>query len=364
MLLWKSLKPLNHLQVSFQTVANGDLTENIPVRTKDEIGELTVSINTMIDTLRTTIFTICDSSNQVATSAEQLSSSSEQSTKTSEQISYLSQKFSLATEQQLSKFLELVKVIGDLSKGIHQVYENGEVMAGFSETAKVAAQQGYQGMTTVVSEMNMISSTVGETSNIIHGLGEKSTEIENIVNVISNLAEQTNLLALNAAIEAARAGEHGKGFAVVAEEVRNLAEESKNSANNVREVLAVIQSETKAAVLSMEKGISKVQSGIASTHQVNGTFQTIETSISQLSEKVEEVSHHLRNMNLLSEQVVVFVEEVKGLAETNTMATQESLSATQEQLATAEEIFSSAETLAKLADEQKSMVTKFKLVSQ
>lgn len=359
--LWRSLKPLNQLQSSFETVANGDLTENIPVKTKDEVGELSVSLNKMIDTLRTTISTIYNSANQVADAAEELSASSEQSIKTTAQISHLSQKSYSATEQQLSKFLELVEVIEKLSNDIRQVHENGKAMGDLSKTAKTAAEQGHTGMTTVVSEMNMISNSVGETSKIIHGLGEKSSEIENIVKLISNIAEQTNLLALNAAIEAARAGEHGKGFAVVADEVRKLAEGSKNSANSVREVLAEIQHETEAAVHSMENGLSKVQSGINSTHQVKGTFQTISTSISQLSEKVAEVSQDVGDMNKLNKKVGRFVEEVKELAETNTLSTQESLATSQEQLATAEEISSSANTLSKLADKLQSMITRFKL---
>lgn len=359
--LWRSLKPLNQLQSSFEIVANGDLTENIPVKTKDEVGELSVSLNKMIDTLRTTISTIYSSANQVAEAAEELSASSDQSIKTTEQISHLSQKSYSATEQQLSKFLDLVEIIEKLSNDIRQVHENGESMDNLSKTAKTAAEQGHTGMITVVSEMNMISNSVGEISQIIHGLGEKSSKIENIVELISNIAEQTNLLALNATIEAARAGEHGKGFAVVADEVRKLAEGSKNSANSVREVLAEIQHETEAAVHSMENGLSKVQSGIDSTYQVKGTFQTISTSISHLSEKVAEVSQDVGDMNKLNKKVERFVEEVKELAETNTLSTQESLATSQEQLATAEEISSSANTLSKLADKLQSMITKFKL---
>lgn len=360
-LLWKSLKPLNQLQINFQAVADGDLTETIEVKTRDEIGALETSINKMIETLRMTISVIGESSSQVAASADELTASSEQSTRNSEQISQLFQQFSLSTEQQLVKFLDLAKVIGELSNGIQQVHENGEAMSNLSETAKDAAEQGHQGIKAVVSEMNTISNSVDETSQIIHGLGEKSVKIENIVKIISDLAEQTNLLALNAAIEAARAGEHGKGFAIVADEVRKLAEESKTSANNVREVLAEIQHETEAAVDSMENGLQKVQLGIHSTYHVNGTFQTIETSISQLSKKVEEVLQYVREMNHLNKKVVMFVKEVKELAEKNTVATQESIATSQEQLATAEEIFSSADILSKLADKLQTLITRFKL---
>lgn len=360
-ILHKALKPLDQLQISFKRVADGDLTEKIKVTSKDEVGALTVSVNQMIDTLRNTISAIYDSSQQVASSAEELSASSQESTKVTHHLSSLTQNLADATEQQLGKFIAMATTVGDLSQGIQQVHENGEEMDGLSDTAKDAAVAGHTGMTTIVTEMNVIYSSVEETYKIIQGLEEKSAAIENIVSLISNLAEQTNLLALNAAIEAARAGEHGKGFAVVADEVRKLAEESKTSANNVREVLAEVQRETEIAVHSMSNGLDKVTSGIASTHQVNDTFRTIETSIAQLSNKVVEVSNHLRDMSKQSDSVVYFVEEVKSLAESNTTATHESLASTQQQLASSEEILSSAETLARLADQQKSMIAQFKL---
>lgn len=360
-LLQKSLKPLTQLQISLQTVANGDLTKNIPVKTKDEVGELTISLNKMIDTLRTTISTIYNSSLHLAASSDELSASSEQSTKATEQLSHLTQKSDVATEQQLVKFSMMAEIINKLLTEIQQGHANGGVIGNLSETAKVTADQGHQDMATIVSEMSMIASSVEETSKIIHGLEEKSAAIENIVSLISNLAEQTNLLALNAAIESARAGEHGKGFAVVADEVRKLAEESKNAANNVREVLAEIQRETEIGVHSMQNSLNKIQSGISSTRKVNGTFNVIETTISQLSKQVEVATQYLQNMNNLSERVVVFVKEVNSLAEMNTTVTHETLATTQQQLATSEEISSAADKLAKLADEQKLLITKFNI---
>ena len=98
-----------------------------------------------------------------------------------------------------------------------------------------------------VDQMNAIADTVISSSNVVAKLGERSKEIGNIVEVISNISGQTNLLALNAAIEAARAGEHGRGFAVVAEEVRKLAEESQHASQKIEELIRAIQQETAQA---------------------------------------------------------------------------------------------------------------------
>lgn len=360
-IIFNALKPLQNLIESFKTVAKGNLTENIETKSHDEVGQLTISLNQMIEALRSTITTIYHSSHQLAASAEELSASSEQSSHSIEHISKLSQNLANASEQQLDKFVDMVNSIHKLSSGIQQVDENSDIMDELSVKTKEAALQGHNDIKIIVSEMNNIHASVEDTFKIIQGLEEKSAAIENIVSLISSIAEQTNLLALNAAIEAARAGEHGKGFAVVADEVRKLAEESKNSTNNVREVLIEIQKETQFAVQSMKNGLGKVEIGIESTKQINNTFQTIELSIEQLFEQVAEMSNYLKEMNRQSDKIVTFVDEVKQLAESNASITHESLATTQEQLATSEEILASAETLAKLADDQKLLVSNFKI---
>lgn len=359
--LYKSLQPLQQLQHSVHMVANGDLTKNISIQTTDEIGVLTVSVNQMIETLRSTIAIIADSTHHMASSAEQLAASSNESTKATEQFSYLAQDFSSSTEDQLEKFIVMSEGIHELSDDIKRVHHNGIAMKALSDTAKHASNEGHQGMMIIHSEMGMIAESVESISKIIHRLEEKSSAIGHIVSLISNIAEQTNLLALNAAIESARAGEHGKGFAIVANEVRKLAEESKNSANRVREVLVEIQQETSVAARSMQDGLQKVTLGMDSTNEVAKTFQTIDVSIAQLTEKVIEIAYYLDNMSTFSNEVVHVVQEVKTLAEHNTSTAYESLATTQEQLATSEEISAASDTLAKLADEQRALITKFQL---
>ena len=171
--LRQALKPIEQLQTALAHVTEGDLTKNIDVKSKDEIGELAHSLNIMIDTLRQTIATIYDTSHQVAASADELNASSEQSTLTTEHLSSLTQDFANATEQQLHKFIAMSTTINELSCSIQQVHENGVEMGDLSETAKDAALAGHTGMTSTLSEMDVIYASVEDTYKIIQGLSER-----------------------------------------------------------------------------------------------------------------------------------------------------------------------------------------------
>src|SRR5690606_11856508 len=121
-------------------------------------------------------------------------------------------------------------------------------------------------------------------------LGARSKEIEQIVTVITQIADQTNLLALNAAIEAARAGEHGRGFAVVADEVRKLAEQTKESSEHIQQLIDRILHETEEAVVSIDETVEQSNKGIAAIQSVNQMFDEIQKSIMEVTGQVQEVS--------------------------------------------------------------------------
>ncbi|MGO4119067.1 methyl-accepting chemotaxis protein, partial [Rhizobium ruizarguesonis] len=132
-----------------------------------------------------------------------------------------------------------------------QIAAKANSVADISLQASELAQAGNQSVQTTSSQMNAIHSTMNELAHVVKGLGERSTEIGQIIEVITDIADRTNLLALNAAIEASRAGESGRGFAVVAAEVRKLAEQSQASAEQIALLIQAIQQETAKAVSTM-----------------------------------------------------------------------------------------------------------------
>lgn len=209
--------------------------------------------------------------------------------------------------------------------------------------------------------MKNINETVNDLGKVINTLGERSKEISQIIDVTSDIAGQTNLLALNAAIEAARAGEHGKGFAVVAAEVRKLAEQSAKSTESIRHLITSIQSDTKHAVESMEKGASEVEKGINIVDSAGTSFMQIQQFVDTVTTQIQEVSASIEQMSSGASQVVELVSEIDEITASTSAEGQEVLAATEEQLASMQEIAASAAALSFMAEELQESVKKFKI---
>ncbi|MFZ3588856.1 methyl-accepting chemotaxis protein [Bacillus sp. DJP31] len=301
------------------------------------------------------------SATEVAAASEELFASSEQSTKAAEQIVTITQDSAEGADSQLQMVNGLSSSIEQMSAGLQQIAGNSEEMKSATEAATEATIKGSMRVKEVVEQMKEISITVGEASLTITQLGEKTEQIEGVIRIITRIAEQTNLLALNAAIEAARAGEHGKGFAVVADEVRKLAEESKQSATKISDTIKDIQLETNKAVKSMVEGSDKVTAGLQFTNEVNGLFTEIEGAIKNVSAKVLGVATSAQVMASVSNDIVTSIQGVKEVAEDFVRANLESSAATEEQLATMEEVASSSQSLSKLADDLQVLVSNFRV---
>lgn len=354
--------PVKFISKLLNKIANGDLkVEKVRVKTKDEIAVLGNAVNQMAGSLQGLIGEIKNTSEHVVSASEELTASASETSRATEQITSTIQEVATGTENQVKSVDDCAASIERLSNGIEQVASSAHNVNITMDTTLEKSDNGNKAVQNAINQMDSVNKSVDELSVVIKGLGARSQEIGNILDVITDISAQTNLLALNAAIEAARAGEQGRGFAVVADEVRKLAEQSANSAQQISEMISVIQEETKFAVQSMTSTVQEVSEGIATVNIANESFEEIQQAIKGVSQQILDVTTSSEQMSVSIEEinkVMNLIIEMTGLTATGT---QNITSATEEQLSSMEEITASAISLSQMSEKLQEYTLRFKV---
>ncbi|MDD3839743.1 MAG: methyl-accepting chemotaxis protein [Clostridia bacterium] len=353
---------LTKIANSSEMIADGDLTtEDIQVKTGDELSVLAQSFNKMADNLRDLINSIRDSSSQVAASSQQLTASAEQGSEASEQIATTVQQMASGAVEQSEKTGNAAENISHMVKGSGQIEQRSKEITDSAGKALKAADSGDKRTKILIEQMNTIKEKIDFTAQALEELNKKSMDIGEIIYVIGNIAEQTNLLSLNASIEAARAGEHGRGFAVVAQEVRKLAEGSRQSAEKISDLVKEIQSDTKRVSSSMQEGVQEIQEGEKAAEDVAGSFKEINATFGDVDAEVKEISKEIEQMVEQLNDVDEIVSNIAVISKQFSTGSQEVSAAVEEQTAGLQEIVSSASVLSDMAAELQNIVDKFKV---
>jgi methyl-accepting chemotaxis protein len=294
-----------------EAIAAGDLTrEELKVRSQDELGDLTTAINKMSGSLKRMILAITENAVKVARASDELSSTSQQITANSEETSAQAKLVSTAT-QNVSQNLQTVATGAEqMGASIKEIAKNA------TAAAKVA--------TSAVKVAETATATVAK-------LGDSSTEIGQVIKVITSIAQQTNLLALNATIEAARAGEAGKGFAVVANEVKELAKETAKATEDISRKIEAIQGDTKAAV----DAIASITTVI---HQINDISNTIATAVEEQNATTNEMARNVSEAAQGSEEITNNISGVAQAAESTSRGAGDTQKAAQQLVETSNEL--------------------------
>ncbi|AET66342.1 methyl-accepting chemotaxis protein [Desulfosporosinus orientis DSM 765] len=342
-------------------IAQGDLSQSVEVRSKDEFGQMSEHLNTMMKNFREIIEGVVNSSQQVAASAEELTASADEGSRTTEQIAYSIQEVSDGVKQKLAGVDETAKSAQLVSGNMQTITEDIQKVTEGSIMTADQASAGNSVVRKAVDEMQVIGDKVAEAAGVVNTLGIKSGEIGQIVALITDIAAQTNLLALNAAIEAARAGEQGRGFAVVAEEVRKLAEQSSDAAGKISGLIGEIQNETTKAVRTMNDGTEAVQEGISMVNSAGEAFQGILQGVNDFSKLAQSVADVVQQVGSSTEEIVASIMEVANIPKEIAGSLENVVAGTEEQSASMEEIRRSANSLAQLATDFQSSVSTFKL---
>ncbi|WP_078382430.1 methyl-accepting chemotaxis protein [Sutcliffiella halmapala] len=354
-------KPILELNAAVSKVAQGDLSGDIRTTSKDEIGVLSASFQTMLVNMRQMIGTVGTSSQKVKASVEDMSAVAEEVAATSEEMNRAIEELSKGAVQQATDLESTNNITQNLADNIEDVLSKQDDLRELSSQIVQANDHGMKKLEVLTSHTNESTEIVRSLNTLMSQFTDKINNIEEITHTINEISNQTNLLALNASIEAARAGEHGRGFAVVATEVRKLAEQSAESTNHIKHTISSIQEESKVILAEMEKTnkISVEQSD--AVKDTGESFEYIATNIRSITQFIDQIMQNMNVMNDSKEEVLASVQSISAIAEQSAAGTEEIAASTDEQVKAINSIAYSSEELLTLSEDLNELIKRFKL---
>ncbi|WP_432464135.1 methyl-accepting chemotaxis protein [Agarivorans sp. QJM3NY_33] len=291
-------QPVVAMVQAMQAIAqgDGDLTQRLVVKGRDELAQLASAFNQFIALLQTTVTNINQHVAELNGAAEQLNTLAQQS------------KTQMGEQQRVVS--EVSGHIGQLSQGFSEVADLVRNADSSAVSINQASEQGSQLTQSATSEIKQLVAQVDGASEDMRELAKNSKDASKILEVINSIAEQTNLLALNAAIESARAGEHGRGFAVVADEVRNLAMQTRGSTEQIEQMMSDLVKGAEKTEIQMREGRSQASSSFELMSEMQGSVTQTHELASHITGLLDEVSGACDTQLNTSETVV---NEMQGM---------------------------------------------------
>ncbi|ANB56762.1 methyl-accepting chemotaxis (MCP) signaling domain protein [Anoxybacillus sp. B7M1] len=353
------VKPIVYLQEQVERVAEGDLTVQVKVKAKDEIGQLASHFNHMVHEMRALIHQVNQSVAELAQSADHLSAVSEETMTSSEQVATAINDIAKGTSEQASDLDTINERTTMLSSQIEAVAQSASEMQTLSNDTKEASYYGLEKLNELQLKSDEAKNELQSVEKVMDDLVEKMKRIDEVIQTITAISAQTNLLALNASIEAARAGEHGKGFAVVAEEVRKLAEQSSQATELIRQTIATIQQQADLAMQAVGRSKDMNEEQQQAVHTTGESFMKISVMMEELTNSISHISDEVKHMNESKDQVVEAMQNISAIAQQAAASAEEVAASADDQLQALSTVTESAEKLSEMGQQLKKLVEKF-----
>ncbi|MBI1988571.1 MAG: methyl-accepting chemotaxis protein [Betaproteobacteria bacterium] len=302
--------PLRELSHAADRVAAGDLTADVSEdKRADEVGTLVRAFRAMLENLRRL-------TREIHEGVSVLASSSSEILATTTQVASSAAETAAAMSETTATVEEVKQTAQVASQKAKHVSDSAQKVAQVSQSGRKSVEDAIQGMHHIQEQMASIAESIVR-------LSEQSQAIGEIIATVNDLTEQSNLLAVNAAIEAARAGEQGKGFAVVAQEVKSLAEQSRQATAQVRTILGDVQKATSAAVMATEQGAKAVEAGVKQSTEARESIRLLADSIGEAAQAATQIAASSQQQMVGMDQVALAMENIKQASVQNVAGTKQ-----------------------------------------
>jgi methyl-accepting chemotaxis protein len=309
--------PLRDVSDAARRIAGGDLAVSLPPggARRDELGELARIFDEMARSLRSTIGDVTEGMGVLAAAASEITASTTQ-------VAAGSAEAAVAVSQTTATVEEVKQTAQVSAQKARYVSDTAQKSLQFSQGGRKTADESVAGMRNIQQQMDLIARSIVK-------LAEQGQAIGEIIATVNDLAEQSNLLAVNAAIEAAKAGDQGKGFAVVAQEIKSLAEQSKQATSQVRTILGDIQKATNGAVLVTEQGTKAVATGAKLSEQLGDSIRQLADSIAEASQAATQIAASAQQQLAGMDQVALAMQNINQASNQNVASTRQAEAAAQ-----------------------------------
>lgn len=354
-------RELKKLQTATEHMAEGDLSMKLEVRRHDEFGELEHNFNGMMDSISGLIKNVGDNSDEIYRIAKSVMEVSEDTREVAEQVTEAIGSVAQGATEQAQSTAEANSEVERLAENMNVSKEKTEKIGEKSKETEKLGKRGIVILDELIKKSERAKVNSDESISTMSEMLKSIEKINYISDAIADITSQTNLLSLNASIEAARAGESGKGFAVVADEIRKLAEQSKDSTEEIKQIVAEITGNSAHVEDQLEESGTIQDDQQKSIKETQKLFEEIEASVRELLEAVKEIEQLNHEMGVARDNVVNRMEDIASVSETSAAATEQVNASAEQVNSTMGQMASHARMLDEIVGKLSESVKQFKL---